>query len=445
MLSSKAICLLSAAAAACFWGAGARADAPVPSPVVQAESRQIILDVLTNFKENGFNNDKTINNGLGGLFINWRYGTRPLMVNMNGTGKPDAPDVKRHDVLTDFRYLYNLWNFKRRYPADHRFDDELAKMTPIVKADFAHTTNDRGWLYDEFIGLYHLSGDTDYKQIARDLATHFYKDLYHEKIGTIYKTGGSQTHGASCRIDWLIETGCALQMAGKEFNQPQWTQAGKKTIAYAYQHAYVPEYHVFLKQLDTMILPNGSANPNPTIFRALVGHTNVEGGLVRLGEVSQEALSFLHAYQVTGDAALLDHAKDTLLPMTAKENLCGLWDSENKGYFSEFVFPGPDSKHIGTPRLKRGFKEAGRQLQMLRTFRIANVITNGQYQEMQDALMDVALHKAYYKPGKGYLYEQTGDWKVLVQKSGQNEDWVTTEAMGAALQAIFVVLDPKPW
>ena len=48
----------------------------------------IELSILDNIKANGFKSDLHINHGLGGLFINWRYGTDPLQTNVNGSGEP---------------------------------------------------------------------------------------------------------------------------------------------------------------------------------------------------------------------------------------------------------------------------------------------------------------------------------------------------------------------
>jgi hypothetical protein len=91
----------------------------------------------------------------GGLWVNWRYGTRPLQTNVNGTGEPDDTNVSppRHDELTDLRYIHNLWSYKRQNPADTSFNREIARYTPIIKREFAHSHNERGWLYDEASAL----------------------------------------------------------------------------------------------------------------------------------------------------------------------------------------------------------------------------------------------------------------------------------------------------
>src|SRR5689334_15434557 len=78
---------------ACASGANSSAHgdtsptASVPSGATTTPAAEsIILAMLNNVKTNGWDNNSAINNGLGGLWVNWRYGTSPLQVNLNGTG-----------------------------------------------------------------------------------------------------------------------------------------------------------------------------------------------------------------------------------------------------------------------------------------------------------------------------------------------------------------------
>jgi hypothetical protein len=91
---------------AIFAVSSALAAGPRSSPTAD----EVILAMLRNIQANGFNPNKAINNGLGGLWINWGTGSRPLATNWNGSGRPDGPEVDppRHDVLTDLRYLHAL-------------------------------------------------------------------------------------------------------------------------------------------------------------------------------------------------------------------------------------------------------------------------------------------------------------------------------------------------
>src|SRR5690348_16466511 len=92
-------------------------------------AQSVIVDMLNNIKENGYNADSSINSGKGGLWINWRYGTTPLVTNLNGSGVPDSQGdgSLRHDPLTDLRYVHALWLYKKLHLGDTQFDGELAR------------------------------------------------------------------------------------------------------------------------------------------------------------------------------------------------------------------------------------------------------------------------------------------------------------------------------
>ncbi|MBE3557896.1 MAG: hypothetical protein IMW89_01555 [Ktedonobacteraceae bacterium] len=426
---------------------GAHRKAAPPTPVAAPGSADaIILAMLNNIKENGYNANPAINDSLGGLWINWRYGTRPLQTNLNGSGFADGPERNppRHDQLTDLRYLHALWLYKSLHPADTQFDGELKRYTAIVKHEFARPENERGWLYDLLIDLYQLSDDAFYRQAARSLAHYFASVLYHPDSGLSYRTSPDHPRGYY-RVDLALEQGCALIQAGTLFNEPGWRAAGLRLVEQVYAAAYLPRYHVLLYQLDNVLLPDGRANPNPTIFRGLSGHTKIEGGSIRLGAVAQEILSLLHVYIVTHDVTFLNRATDLLSPLTVEQNSLGLWDREQSGYFAGATFKGPDRQHAGEPRVNRKFKESGRQLQLLEAFRVANTVTHDRYLSMQQALLHLAVGKAYYAPGRGVLYQVTADWQPVRLKNGQVQDWVTTEAMGIALEGLFSLQKAHPW
>src|SRR6266699_3322897 len=105
--------LLMLTIAACGGKAPPAQTKPTPT-AIPGSSAAIILEMLNNVKTNGYNANPAINNGLGGLWVNWRYGSNPLQTNMNGAGVPDSPDLNlpRHDPLTDIRYLRALWLYK---------------------------------------------------------------------------------------------------------------------------------------------------------------------------------------------------------------------------------------------------------------------------------------------------------------------------------------------
>jgi hypothetical protein len=140
----------------------------------------------------------------------------------------------------------------------------------------------------------------------------------------------------------------------------------------------------------------------------------------------------------------LSRAMDMLDPLTVQSNLFGLWDNTYGGYYNGLDFPGPTAQNPGLPVLRNTKKEAGRQITMLQTFHVANAVTTNRYAATEAALLNVTLPKAYYAPGHGVLYEVANDWTPLTY-SGQLGDWVTTEAMGIVLEALFSLEEANPW
>lgn len=410
-----------------------------------ADADPVVLAMLTNIRENGYNSDPRINGGLGGLWINWRTGTQPLQVNFNGSGEPDgaAVDPPRHDDLTDLRYLHNLYAWKHARPRDTQFDAEIARYTAIVKREFAGTHNERGWLYDELIDMARLSGDAFFRQTARGLAEFYATKQFHADIGAIYKTRPEKPRGYY-RVDLALETGCALVMAGIEFGEPEWRARGERLVDFVYAHAYLRDHHLFLTQMDEVRRADGSANPNQKIYREPFRHYIANGGTVRFGGIGQIALSLLHTAIVSKDPKWLARAHDLLGPLTAEKNALGLWDAKDGGYFAGVAFPGPDFQNPGAPRLLRETKESGRQFHLLQAYHVANRLSGGRYQAMEDAMLRVLREKAYQASVRGIFYETKADWSPRGTKKGP-ADWVTTEAMGCALLALFSVGDATVW
>ena len=157
------------------------------------------------------------------------------------------------------------------------------------------------------------------------------------------------------------------------------------------------------------------------------------------------AASLLHAYIATEDKIFLDRATGLLDALSPGENTLGLWDERDLGYFMSAVFPGALFRDPGIPRVNRSKKESGRQAHMLEAVAVANRLTHGRYRKLENAMLQVVTTRAYYQPGHGILYEQAPDWSLLPLKSGGFEDWVTSEALGIALEALQQRNREKPW
>lgn len=415
-----------------------QAKAPIPTEGYQTPAvvHAIEVSILDNIKANGFNRDPDINDGKGGLFINWRYGTHPLQANVNGTGEPDDASITpRHDPLTDIRYVHNLWSYKRQYPSDTHYDSEIARYTPIIKFEFAHSRNERGWLFDEFMAVYNLSKDAFYKETAYSLAKG-YADTFDSTVGSIYKKNSSHPNG-SYRVDNVLEAGCALVQASVVFNKPEWMQKGMSTINFVYAHAYVAPYHTFASQMDNVLLPDGSVNPNQTFFSGTTKNYAVSGRHIQMGVVAQIAISLLDAYKITHNQDFLNKATDLLDAYALPTNPLGMWDTKNGGYYFSVNFEGSSPADPGRVTLNKVHKEVGRQIIMLQAFDIADKLAAGKYKETEDQLLSLAINKAYYAPGHGVLYDVNANWSLRKLPNGTYEDMVTTEAMGAELESLF--------
>lgn len=401
---------------------------PAPGdPAIQAA----VQDMLNNIKQNGYNPAQK------GLYINWRYGTSPLQTNLNGS---NATDNTRHDPLTDARYVHALWMYKKRYGSTD-YDSELARYEPIVKAEFAGSSNERGWLYDQlFWPLYTLSGDTAYRDIAKGLAASYFNAIT-PKAPVIFKTAASGNPGQHGYYRPFIAIGqaCALIMAGTTFATQEWVNKGHAMIDFLYTHAIVQGPHkCFADQLDNVLTPQGAINPDETFLMIPKTPTSsaITGNQLRMGSSAQIILSLFNAAAVTGDSSLLAKAQEQLDLFDATTNPLGLWDHVNGGYFGGLNWSGTGPHNPGTQTMKSGKKESGRQISMLYAYNIANQLTSGKYAATAKLMLDVALNKAIYKTQHGVLYETQDNW-APVSHGTWSEDWATTEASGACMEGLL--------
>lgn len=444
--------IVSLILASCFDAGGQKSNTthvpaqrtPGATPTVNVNAHlalhAIEVDILNNMKTYGFDSDSSINNGLGGLWVNWRYGSNPLQVDVNGTGETDVVSGKmlRHDPLTDLRYIHNLWSYKVQNPNDHQFDSEIARYTPIIQKEFANSHNERGWLYDEFIALYNLSKDTFYKDTAISLVTAYAKN-FKSDIGIIYKTNSAHPQG-SYRVDLVLEAGCALIQAGTLFRNDTWVQDGTSIINFIYKHAYIAQYHTFSDQMDQVLLPGGTVNAQEPFYYDATRtrqHYVVSGRQVQMGNISQMIISLLQVFQVTHNQDFLQKATDLLDPLSLPGNSLGMWDTTYGGYYFSASFTGNSPAQPGSVIISKTRKEAGRQVLMLEAFHLANQLDNQRYQDMEARMLDVAVKHIYIPAIHGVIYLANRDWTPPTFKNGTLNNMVTTEAMGAELESLF--------
>ena len=447
LVATSTMLVLALLFTGCAWfgsSTGKQETRSTPTPAHPSVTNPLIhsieLDMLNNIKAYGYNSDPQINNGLGGLFINWRYGTSPLQTNVNGTGETDeaSGNAMRHDPLTDLRYLHNLWLYKSQNPGDSSFDSEIARYTPIVRADYENTHDERGWVYDTFADLYTLSHDTFYKDTMISMAKG-YEHAFNPKVGSIYKKGSDGL--GVYRVDLVLEAGCALVQAGAQFNNDTWTQEGLSTIKFVYDHAYISQYHTFASQMSQVLQSDGTVNPREPFYVAdsSTGNSVIHGNLLRLGNISQIITSLLDAYKTTHNQDFLHKATDLLDPLSLPHNALGLWDTKQGGYFYGVIFSGTSAADPGNMQVDQKRKEAGRQAIMLQAFHMANEVTNNRYKDMEAQMLDVTLHHIYNPAIHGVPYLVKADWSASQFNNGTLDNVDTTEAIGATLEALFLL------
>jgi hypothetical protein len=409
---------------------------------ISSQRLAMAKDVLSNICKNGFNPEA--NDGLGGLFINWRYGSKPLLANNGRTlvrdGKVESSQESLHDRLTDLRYLRGLFLYKKYSPSDHTFDNDVAKYTGIVRADFPDGTDERGWVFDEWLSMFALTGDKWYQQAALSAAAALEKKFYHPEVGALYKRNSGDQYGYYKPSEALGQA-AALVKAGRGFQNPKWVEEGTRAAKFVIAHAYLPKYHVFLGNMDGVLNDDGKVQDNETILVKESSHGyTITGGTMRLGEIAECAQALTSIGRITADSEILNIARDMLDALSPNNNSIGLWDAQNGGYFYGLVFPGSDYANAGQPSMRTSSKEAGRQLLMCFAFNEGNQAFANRYAQAEKAMLDVLMNRASYRPGHGYLYETTPDWNPLTRK-GKVDDFVTTEAMGIGVEAL---LQPQP-
>lgn len=417
----------------------------------QPKAAQVELAVLQNMQSQSNNNLSDVNGGNGGIWINWRTGSNPLTTNWNGipayecqvsNGVPTCTSYPpREDALTDLRYLHILELYKHQHPTDTQFDSQISREIPIVKYEWAGTTNQRGWVYDELIDLHRLTGDSWYTTQANSLVNAYITNNYRTFCSCIYFSSSNEPNGYYRPEDALTEA-TAMVQEGVRVGNATWKQDGYNAFNFIYVHAYIAAYDVFTTQMDNVLNADGTVNSNETFD----GGAGGSGAEVKMGSIAQEAQMMIHAYQATRDTLFQTKAKLILRGMKSNVNELGMWDKTYGGYCQKAAFSGSSYQSSGTPTVTCSKKELGRQLIMLDAFHVADTVgkLGTLFRGMETSMKNLATNQEYYPTGSGYLYESRQDFS-LVTINGTPEDWVTSEADGAALEALFSTSDSTPW
>src|SRR5262249_39719554 len=156
------------------------------------------------------------NNGQGGLYVDWKFGTSPLSLDggkcMVGAGGPTCLDGKPpgHDPLTDIRYLHNLLLYKSTHSGDTQFDAEISRYEAIVKSEFEGYTNVKEpFVYYEFGDLFSLTNDAWFDMQRKNMVSTWFANVYHPAVGTVYESDAT-TPGGFYPVSRTLEIGAAF-------------------------------------------------------------------------------------------------------------------------------------------------------------------------------------------------------------------------------------------
>jgi hypothetical protein len=379
-----------------------------------------IHDILQSMHAHAFNPQAPPAKGAshpGGLFVNWRgtwngdLGTAASNTNVqtNGLSDSQAGANPRHDPLTDLVYLRNLYAYRASHPAHNEYAQDLDRMEPIVKEEYAQSSYYRCWVYFQFRDLDRLGPGRGWGAIAAHFASGAYQHFYDRQAGTFVDQGTS-----TYRTDFAGECGAMLIDAGRRQGNADWTRAGGSTLSHLIQRAQNPTTHLFPLQMRL-------GQQQDTVVQAQM----------KMGEEAQLLDSFLDAYDVTADRRYLTTA------IQATESLydpaIGLWDKTNGGFFFSVDADGRN--------LESAYKET-RQAWMLPLLRHLTRVDGGaQWAVREQTMVSIVRDRLWQASISGFPYRETPGFGIHESSAGHGHDrvaenFVSSEAMGIACQGL---------
>jgi hypothetical protein len=343
----------------------------------------------------------------GGLFINWKMGN-PSITNAVTAGADGNPQ-HNHDPQVDLLYLNALAEYHQIHPQDHTFDTDIAHTTTVVLADFKSYSLPKGWIYFYILRSGLLLQNTALVDEAHAIAERFFSRWYDPNLGFVYDR--SHTPG-DYSTDHTINCGAALIDAGTRWNQPDWVDAGKKTIDHTLAVGLDSHYHLFYS--DMVVGSNGQQD-------------TVKNYQLKPSTQGQAVDALLSAYTITHDQHYLDVSQQVLQSLFGAS---GLWDTARGGFFF--------AVDVQKGKLLKDYKETRSQSLVLIAVHHYNQIQQSLTQDEQE-LLSVFSNHFYQSTYHGFFYRVAPNFQVYVSRPGQGvgvEDYFTTEAMGSSLDAL---------
>jgi hypothetical protein len=378
------------------------------SPVVD----MIVRQVLTNMHLHAWN-PQAMSRGVvtGGLFINWKM-SDPTSTNAVRPG-PDGNPQHNHDPQVDLYYLTALAEYHLIHPQDHSFDTDLSRTTTLVLADFQKYNLPKGWIYFYLLKDGLMLSNADFVSEAKNVASNLYTRWYDPALGVVYNR--NHTSG-DYSTDHTVDSGAALIDAGLRWHQPNWVNAGEKTLDHTITFALDPRYHLFY---NSMIASKD-------------GRDQVQNYQAKPSTQGEAVDALVTAYTLTHRQQYLDVARLVLQNLFGSS---GLWDQAHGGFFFAL--------DMRKGKLLAGYKETRSQTLMLVGLnsydQVVRQAEQQEFAQQEQQLVTVITDGFYQHTYHGFFYRVTPDLRVYVSKPGAGigvEDYFTTEAMGSALDAL---------
>lgn len=387
-----------------------------PHPGAAALARVAgVLDALAPKAWNAAAPDRRTGKVTGGVYINWRPGwdgaTRAASnvdIKTSGQSDADAGDGGRHDPLADLAILRDIDAYLATGRSDAALNTLRCRLDPVVAAEFAAYSVERGWIYFDLIDLSELDPAGVWRQRAEEFAS---------TLSTTYIDAGTAmvvdpVHH-TYRPDYSAEVAAALVDAGVRFARPDWVAQGTAAATALVRRAADPATGLFPGELS---LTAGAARDT------------VVDPLVRMGPAAQTLDGLLTVYDHTHDPALLAAVQRSVNTMNTPG--LGLVDSAHGGYFFGIDADGNDPQEQ--------YKET-RQAWMLPLLR--HLARDGGTSSVTAAAMLQVVQNDLYRPGgAGYAYRVLPDYRTYVSSQDgvkTSEDWISTEAIGIAVDALL--------
>ena len=369
----------------------------------------ITTQVLENMHAHSWNpGAMTRNSVTGGLYINWKM-SDPTLTNAVKPGSDGNPQ-HNHDPQVDLLYLNALAEYHQLHPQDHTFDTDIAHTTTVVLTDFQSYSLPKGWIYFYVLRSGLLLQNTALVDEAHAIAGRFFSKWYDPKLGFVYDR--SHTPG-DYSTDHTINCGAALIDAGTRWSQPDWVDAGKKTIDHTIAVGLDPQYHLFYSD---MIVGTD-------------GQDSVQNYQLKPSTQGQAVDALLSAYTITHDQHYLAISQQVLASLFGAS---GLWDTTHGGFFF--------AVDVKKEKLLKDYKETRSQSLVLIAVHHYNQIQQQQpLTQDEQELLSVFTNHFYQSTYHGFFYRLAPDFQVYVSRAGQGigvEDYFTTEAMGSSLDAL---------